>query len=183
MKQQKLRASQLDQKEPEYSQYVGDRVHVCAQLGLNKGKISVWWGVWGWGLHMFPPHQCTLSLSGLSAEFGDKVCVGGGPAILGYEQLRSCLAFVVCGVAGGLGGGARTPSAFLYAAMTALSRAVSPHQQPSILIAQPKSRSKRSILQIAGPTGAARRAPARQAGCTMSCCERRAKSGALSRPF
>lgn len=39
-------------------------------------------------------------------------------------------------------GGASTQSAFLYAAMTVLSRAVSPHQQPSILIAQPKSKSK-----------------------------------------
>lgn len=38
--------------------------------------------------------------------------------------------------------GASTPSAFLYATMTVLSRAVSPHQQPSILIAQPKSQSK-----------------------------------------
>ncbi|KAF0045773.1 hypothetical protein F2P81_002302 [Scophthalmus maximus] len=39
-------------------------------------------------------------------------------------------------------GGASTQSAFLYAAMTVLSRAVSSHQPPGILIAQSKSQSK-----------------------------------------
>lgn len=61
-----------------------------------------------------------------------------------YEQLLSCLAqaFVVCGAVQWSGGGASTPSAFLYATMTVLSRAVSPHQQPGILITQSKSQSK-----------------------------------------
>lgn len=68
-------------------------------------------------------------------------------SLLVYEQLLSRLAqaFVVCGAVlccGVGGGGVSTPSAFLYATMTVLSRAVSPHQQPSILIAQPKSQSK-----------------------------------------
>lgn len=68
-------------------------------------------------------------------------------SFLVYEQLLSRLAqaFVVCGAVlcgEGVGEGASTPSAFLYATMTVLSRAVSPHQQPCILIAQPKSQSK-----------------------------------------
>lgn len=64
-------------------------------------------------------------------------------SLLVYEQFSSRLvqAFVVCGAVR-RSWGASTQSAFLYAAMTVLSRAVSPHQQPSILIAQPKSQSK-----------------------------------------
>lgn len=82
----------------------------------------------------------------------------------------------VCG-----GGGACTPSAFLYATMTALSRAVSPHQQPSIPIAQPKSRSKRCILEITSQTRERRERTSQSArlkkcGFTMLCCERSAKS-------
>lgn len=134
-------------------------MHVCAQLRVNKREISM-----GGGLHML-----TLSLSGLSAEFGDKVCVRGRSRwrTAEYWDMSSSarvwlLLYVVVG-------GARTPSAFLYAAMTALSRAVSPHQQPSILIVQTQSRSKRSILQITGRTGGARGALARRT-VAAPCC-------------
>lgn len=136
-------------------------MHVCAQLGLNKRKISVHAWRWGGGLGGVAPYVSNTSADALTFRTVGRVWRQSlcrreesveDRRILGYEQLRSCLAFVVCGVVGRSGGGACTPSAFLYAAMTALSRAVSPHQQPSILIAQPKSRSKRSILQITGRT-------------------------------
>lgn len=44
-------------------------------------------------------------------------------------------------VIGGVGGGHSTPSAFVCIVMTAHSRAVSPHQQRSVLIPQPRSSS------------------------------------------